>query len=501
MGQKSVERTKKTLDKDLDKLAHVDDAARFVLRGFGPAGAGLVFTVIAMLVAGLYVFDRPEAVIVVAASAACAYMAMNIGANDVTNNVGAAVGARAIGMGAALVMAAVFEILGATLAGSRVTATISGGIVSHTGIGDAQTLIWIMMAALTAAALWINLATWLNAPVSTTHAVVGAVLGAGVAAGGADSIDWWSVGAITASWIVSPLLGGLVAATFLWLIKETIIYRQDKIGAACHWVPILTGAMAGSFTTFLMLQTANLHGLPGSAASMIGLTAGLLGWVTARPFVRRQAAGLENRNSSLRVLFRLPLIGAAALLSFAHGANDVSNAIGPLSAIVHVTMEAPDIPAEIDVPAWVMGIGALGISVGLLLFGPRLIRLVGEQITKLNPARGWCVAMSCAVTVIVASWFGLPVSSTHIAIGAVFGVGLFREWYTRHSRRRLVYLRARSGHVELVEREERNPEEHRRRKLVRRSYLITIGAAWVVTVPLSGLLAAAFYWIMVALFL
>ncbi len=200
------------------------------------------------------------------------------------------------------------------------------------------------------------------------------------------------------------------------------------------------------------------------------------------------------------MLFRLPLIGAAALLSFAHGANDVSNAIGPLSALVHVTIESRDISAAVGVPAWVMAIGALGISVGLLLFGPRLIHLVGEQITKLNPARAFCVALSSAVTVIVASWFGLPVSSTHIAVGGVFGVGLFREWYTRHSRRRLEYLRAKAGAVELVEREERNPDETRRRRLVRRSYLVGIVAAWVITVPLSGALAALLYWIMVALF-
>ncbi|MDG3575095.1 inorganic phosphate transporter [Rhizobium sp. YJ-22] len=500
MAPKPVERTKKTLDKDLDKLTFVDDAARFALRRFGPLGAAVLFTAFAMLVAGVYVFHQPAAVVVVAASALCAYMAMNIGANDVTNNVGAAVGARAITMAGALIMAAVFEILGATLAGSRVVETISGGIVSHASVMDAQTLTWIMMAALAAAAIWLNFATWLNAPVSTTHSIVGAVLGAGIAAGGVDFINWHGMAMIFVSWVISPLMGGVIAIGFLFLIKETIIYRDDKIGAACHWVPILIGVMAGSFTAFLAIQTQYLHGLSVIGATVTGMAVGLLSWVSARPFVRAQAAGLENRNSALRVLFRLPLIGAAALLSFAHGANDVSNAIGPLSALVHVTIESRDISAAVGVPAWVMAIGALGISVGLLLFGPRLIHLVGEQITKLNPARAFCVALSSAVTVIVASWFGLPVSSTHIAVGGVFGVGLFREWYTRHSRRRLEYLRAKAGAVELVEREERNPDETRRRRLVRRSYLVGIVAAWVITVPLSGALAALLYWIMVALF-
>jgi PiT family inorganic phosphate transporter len=216
------------------------------------------------------------------------------------------------------------------------------------------------------------------------------------------------------------------------------------------------------------------------------------------PIVARQSQGLENRNSSLRILFKFPLIGSAALLSFAHGANDVSNAIGPLSAIVRSISglsSGGDAP-----PLWVMLIGALGISVGLLLFGPRLIHLVGEQITKLNPMRAYCVALSTAFTVIVASWFGLPVSTTHIAVGAVFGVGFFREWYTRNSKRRIEYMRSKAEAWAIDEPEDPNVHEARRRYLVRRSHFMTIIAAWIITVPVSAALAALLYLVMFALF-
>ncbi|MBT6118127.1 MAG: inorganic phosphate transporter, partial [Rhodospirillaceae bacterium] len=215
-------------------------------------------------------------------------------------------------------------------------------------------------------------------------------------------------------------------------------------------------------------------------------------WLVMRPIVRRQSEGMENRNQSLRILFRIPLICSAALLSFAHGANDVANAIGPLAAILH-SAEFGDVSSKAVVPVWIMVIGAFGISLGLFLYGPKLVRMVGGKITKMNPMRAYCVALSAAITVIIASWLGLPVSSTHIAVGAVFGVGFFREYFTRHSRRRReMVLRARGG--EANGDDPIAPEELRHRKLVRRSHFLTIVAAWVVTVPATALLAAlAFY--------
>ncbi|MBB3353358.1 PiT family inorganic phosphate transporter [Rhizobium sp. BK049] len=490
--------TKRTLDKDLDKITYVEDAAKHVARRLVAPGLGLIFVGIVMLFAGVYVFDRPGAVLVVAAAALAGYMAMNIGANDVTNNVGAAVGARAMTMGQALVIAAIFEVLGATIAGGEVVKTISSDIVDAGQVSPAV-LGWIMMAALTAAALWINLATWMNAPVSTTHAIVGAVIGAGISAVGPEPVNWRVMFEITSSWITSPLLSGLIAAGLLYLVKTLIIYRDDKIAAARRWVPVLVATMAGGFMAYMLLQLSPIGRFPPFTVILIGIGIGLVSWLAVRPLVLAQARDLENRNSSLRVLFRLPLIGSAALLSFAHGANDVSNAVGPLSAIVHSVGIGGDGVGH--PPLWVMLIGAFGISVGLLLFGPRLIRLVGEEITKLNPMRAYCVALSTAFTVIVASWLGLPVSTTHIAVGAVFGVGFFREWYTRRSKRRIAYIRRKAESWELDEPEEPNIHERRRRYLVRRSHFMTIIAAWIITVPVSATLAAMIYWVMFALFI
>lgn len=489
-----------TLDKDLGKFTYLEDAGQFVARSLVRPAAGLIFLVLAGLLASLYVGNSPGAIAIIAGAALGAYMAINIGANDVTNNVGAAVGAKAITMVQALVIAAIFDAAGALLAGGEVVKTISSGIVQSAEIPSGDVFISVMLAALLAAALSVNIATWLNAPVSTTHAIVGGVLGAGVAAAGFSAISWSAMREITLSWVLSPLISAVIATAFLAFIYEFIAYRQDKVAAAVKWLPVLLGVMGGSFSAYLAFKgLENVVAISLKTALGAGLVIGIATWAATVPIIRKRAEGLENRNQSIRKLFRLPLIFSAALLSFAHGANDVSNAIGPLSAIVHATSSA-SLTETVSIPLWVMTIGAFGISAGILLFGPRLILIVGKQITRLNPIRAFCVALSAAVTVLVASWFGLPVSSTHIAVGGVFGVGLFREWYTRHSRRRLEYLRAKAGAVELVEREERNPDETRRRRLVRRSYLVGIVAAWVITVPLSGALAALLYWIMVALF-
>lgn len=496
MGKSTPKLLKPTLDKDLDKIAYVEEAAQHVSRGFAPFGIAILFLVAATLLAGAVVMDRPGSLMVIAAAAIGAYMAMNIGANDVTNNVGPAVGSRAMSMGVALMIAVVFETAGAMIAGGDVVSTISRGIVDPAKMPNADVFVWAMMASLLSSALWVNLATWIGAPVSTTHAVVGGVLGAGVAAAGMASVNWPVMGGIAASWIISPVLGGIIAALFLAFIKEFIIYRHEKIEAARRWVPILIGIMTGAFISYLVLKGLNkLVTVTLWQSLAIGLFAGIISWLLSRPLIRRQSEGLENRNQSLRKLFRLPLIFAAALLSFAHGANDVANAIGPLSAIVHAA-QAHEISGKVVVPLWVMIIGAAGISLGLLLFGPRLIKLVGEQITKLNPMRAYCVSLSAAITVIVASALGLPVSSTHIAVGAVFGVGFFREWYTRNSKRRMEYMRMKSEKWVIEPKPERNPEELRRRYLVRRSHFMTIVAAWIITVPASAGLAAVLYWVM-----
>src|SRR6056297_2402120 len=477
-----------TLDKDLHKISNMEYATNYVSRPMVGLGIALVFIVVAALAAGILFGSYPSNLIVIAAAAFGAYMAINIGANDVANNMGPAVGANALTMGGAIVIAALCESAGALLAGGDVVSTISKGIIDPAGVSELRVFTWAMMAALISAALWVNLATKVGAPVSTTHSVVGGVMGAGIAAAGFAAVNWPTMGAIAASWVISPVLGGVIAAAFLALIKSRIIYQDDKIAAARRWVPVLVGIMAGTFAAYLALKgLKRVIKIDLQTALLIGLILGIAIWALTHPMIRRQSEGMENRNKSLKVLFGLPLVFSAALLSFAHGANDVANAVGPLAAIVHAS-EFGVAAGKVTIPMWVMVIGAFGISFGLFLFGPKLIRMVGSQITKLNPMRAYCVALSAAITVIVASWLGLPVSSTHIAVGGVFGVGFFREWYMeRHLKKGF----AAQGKVHRLPAEERA-----RRKLVRRSHFLTIVAAWVITVPAAALMSAVIFYLL-----
>jgi inorganic phosphate transporter, PiT family len=495
---------KQTLDKDLEKITSVEDASKNVSKGLAAPGAAFLFLLAVIVFTTASLGGQQSTIIAVAAAVLAAYMAMNIGANDVANNIGAAVGARAFSLGVGLAIAAVCEVAGAVIAGSPVAETISSGILHVEMMASPGHFVWAMMASLLASAIWINIATWIGAPISTTHAIVGGVTGAGIAAAGFGVVNWTLLAGIAVSWIASPLLGACVAIGMLAFIKSFIIYTPDKIAAARRWVPVLIGLMFGTFATYLAIKLS-AHGftLQLPQAMMMGLAVALIFWAIAIPVIRRQSEGLENRNQSLKKLFNVPLIFSAALLSFAHGANDVANAIGPLAAIVD-TLRGADLTADAQVPAWELLIGGLGISLGLLLFGPKLINLVGKEITKLNPMRAYCVALSAAVTVILASSIGVPVSSTHIAVGSVFGVGLFREWYIAKSRRRQDYLRRKAGlepQTRTKHANEVNTDEVRRRFLVRRSHLLTIVAAWTITVPMSAALAAVLAMVMFRLFI
>ncbi len=476
-----------TLDRDLARLSSLEMATSYVSRPMIGLGVSLVFVVMAGIAAMSFFGQESNSTIVVIAACLGAYMALNIGANDVANNMGPAVGANALSMGGAIAIAVVFESAGALLAGGDVVKTIAKGIIEPESMGTASVFVWAMLAALLSAALWVNLATWVGAPVSTTHSVVGGVMGAGIAAAGFSAVNWGTMGNIAASWVISPVLGGVIAAFFLWFIKSQIIYRDDKIAAARRWVPVLIGIMGGVFAAYLALKgLKKIIKIDMPTALLIGAAIGVLIWLAMVPVIRKQSQGLENRNKSLKVLFGLPLVVSAALLSFAHGANDVANAVGPLAAIVQATASG-NFTEVVSIPLWVMIIGAFGISFGLFLFGPKLIRMVGGQITKLNPMRAYCVALSAAITVIVASWLGLPVSSTHIAVGGVFGVGFFREWDAER--------RIRKARMAMPDRPTYAPEERRRRKLVRRSHFMTIIAAWVITVPAAALLSGLIFFL------
>ena len=481
-----------------------------------------------------------------------AYMAMNIGANDVANNVGPAVGSRAMTMTMAIIIAAVFEAAGALIAGGEVVKTIKKGIIDIAAFGgNPDPFIWAMMAALLAAALWLNFATAMKAPVSTTHSIVGGVMGAGIAAAGFSIVSWTTMAKIAASWVISPILGGVIAAAFLFAIKKSIVFKEDKIKAAKQYVPIFVAVMSWAFVTYLVLKglkkiwpqvvdilnTIPLISLemtkkpPFLTALIIGALIGLVVYFLLKAKLATQKE-MKNSKDAVNTLFTIPLIFAAALLSFAHGANDVANAIGPLAAINDAVVNG-GISSKASIPLWVMGVGAVGIAIGLALYGPKLIRTVGSEITELDQIRAFSIAMAASITVIIASQLGLPVSSTHIAIGGVFGVGFLREYLhltetttTIEEDQELIQdekhnLNALKGELKtltskkekdvteykrivelykLIEKEEKlikSAKKHIKRvqkvEYVKRDAIKKIIAAWLITVPAAAVLAALLF--------
>jgi PiT family inorganic phosphate transporter len=477
-----------------------------------------------------------------------AYMAMNIGANDVANNVGPAVGSKALTMFGAIVIAAIFEASGALIAGGDVVKTIKKGIIDIAAFdGDVNSFIWAMMAALLAAAAWLNFATYVKAPVSTTHSIVGGVMGAGIAAAGFSIVAWGTMGKIAASWVISPVLGGVIAAIFLYSIKKSIVFKDNKVESATKWVPVFVAIMSWAFVTYLTLKGLKkiwpsivdiFTFLPDTkkptflTAAILGVIVALLVYVFVKKIIEKNAQSMENSRAGVNALFTIPLIFAAALLSFAHGANDVANAIGPLAAINDAIMSG-GISSKAGIPLWVMAVGALGIAIGLALYGPKLIKTVGAEITELDQMRAFSVAMAAAITVIIASQLGLPVSSTHIAVGGIFGVGFLREYLESSKDKSEVeqeqeiltdekkQLKAYQAELATLEsKESKNKDDYERIvalyrlideeeelikeakkslknaekvKYVKRDAVKKIVAAWIITVPAAAVLSALVY--------
>ncbi|WP_371225224.1 inorganic phosphate transporter [Roseovarius sp. 2305UL8-3] len=458
-----------------------------------------------------------------------AYMALNIGANDVANNVGPTVGAKVMTLGAALVMAATFEALGAIIAGGNVVGTVRAGIVDPSLISDQMVYVWVMMAALLAAAVWLNLATMVGAPVSTTHSIVGGVLGAGVAAAGLSVVNWTVVTNIVASWVISPLLGAVLAAGCLYVVKRSVTYQSDILGAARRVIPMLVAAMTMSFTTFLLVKgLKKIISVDLVTMATLGFAFAVVAWFVMRVVVMRQAQGLENTKAGVNRLLAVPLILAAAALSFAHGSNDVANAIGPLAGIVDA-LASGDVHAKAGIPFWLLAIGAIGLAIGLLAFGPRVIRTIGSELTHLDAIRAYCIAMAATLTVILASQLGLPVSTTHVTVGAVLGVGFLRErikaryegilheiheahpegdtdgvdaflkrFHTtpiaeRSAMLKELKLKTRMGQSDVTKLDRKTITRLHKRDLVDRSLVLRIFAAWIITVPATAAISAIAY--------
>lgn len=462
------ERDYRILDKDLGRMSNAEQAALTLARPRVRIGLALVFIAAAAEVAATVLAGQPALGIVAAAIAIAIYLALSIGANDVANALSPAVGAGAIGLTAGLWLVAAMDVAGAVIAGAPVTHTLAAGLIGD-NLGRGSPTALMMLAALASGATWISVATWLDAPVSTTHSVVGAIAGAGMATYGIGSVNWPGLGVVALGWLISPLISGGLAAGLLASLHHHVLDRDDPLPTGRTW---LTAIVAMAASILIGVAALSYGGLGWPA--VLGLTAGagLLGALYAHRVLGRQIRAGEKQDKALKALLGLPLIVAAMVMGFAHGANDTSTVAAPLGIVL---AEVGSQSGPLLSLRAVMAFSGLGIGVGILLFGGRLVHMVGSNITRLNPARSLCITLAAGITVLGFSLAGLPVSTTHIAVGGVFGVGFWREYRDR----RLSRSRAPMPDEELG-----------RRHLVRRSYMRTIIGAWLITVPANAALAA-----------
>jgi PiT family inorganic phosphate transporter len=356
------------------------------------------------------------------------YMAWAIGANDVANAMGTSVGSGAITIAQAVVIAGVFEFAGAYFVGGHVTDTVRKGMLDLSLISDQQ-LLWGMLASLVSAATLLLVATTYGLPLSTTHAIVGAIVGFGAVAIDVDAVDWDQVGLIVASWVTSPLMGGVVAYLTFQFIRRCILDRDDPMAAAKRHGPMFFFAVTfviGLVTFFKGLKNLRLNfDLPEALmlSAGVGVLGAGLGWIFLQRIEQSDEPG--GRYRDVERVFAVMVVLTACAVAFAHGSNDVANAIGPLAAVVQVVREGTA-GATAPVEPWMLMVGGVGIVVGLATLGYRVMDTVGRNITELTPSRGFAATFASALTIVVASRAGIPVSTTHILVGSVLGVGMAR---------------------------------------------------------------------------
>ncbi|MCA9508165.1 MAG: inorganic phosphate transporter [Myxococcales bacterium] len=374
---------------------------------------------------------EPVLILVVIAVIAGFYLAFNIGANDVANTMGTSVGSQAMSIKQAIVLAAICEFLGALLIGDEVSRTIKQGFVSPTIFAaDPYGFALGMTGAILATSLWLQFATFRGLPVSTTHSIVGAVLGFAIMRGGWGEINFSQLGAIFSSWLISPILGGIIAFLCLRFILRFIIDSNDPIGRSKKIVPFMIGSaviiLSSAFTPKLIKKVLdNYVGVWGIIASI------LLGLLVAFIFhiLIEKISPSSNRRDELLILtekiFAKMQFVTACFLAFAHGSNDVANAIGPASAVISALVDN-SVNKETHVPLWLLLVGGVGIVIGLAIFGRKVIQTVGKNITEITPTRGFAAEFSAALTILLGTILGLPLSTTHVLVGAVIGVGFAR---------------------------------------------------------------------------
>ena len=360
------------------------------------------------------------------------YMAWGIGANDVANAMATSVGSKVLNLRNALIVAAIFEFAGAVLAGGGVTSTIRKGIIDVSSIsGQPEILIFGMLASLLAAATWLNLASKLGWPVSTTHSIVGAIVGFGAVGIGTGAVQWGGVATIASSWVISPIVAGLIAFMLFKTVQYLVLDRPDPLAQAKRWVPVYM-FMAG----FLMTAVTLTKGIKNLGfdlsfandmiySAVVGLAVALIGaWFISRIKVD-PAADREFRFHTVDRVFAVLMVLTACTMAFAHGSNDVANAIGPVAAVISVA-QTGIVEQKAGISIWMLLLGGGGIVIGLATFGRHVMATVGEGITHLTPSRGFAAELAAAATVVVASGTGMPVSTTHTLVGAVLGVGIAR---------------------------------------------------------------------------
>jgi len=361
------------------------------------------------------------------------FMAWGIGANDVANAMGTSVGSKALSFKQAVMIAAVFELAGAILAGGEVTTTIRKGIIDVSSLGDTpELLVYGMLASLLAAGIWLLVASRQGWPVSTTHSIVGAIVGFGAVGIGFDAVYWGKVGTIAASWVTSPLLAGTIAFFLFRSIQKLIIDTESPVESAKRYVPFyifMVGFIIAMVTMVKGLKHVgihlNLHESLIIAAGIGGLIMIIGTWMIKR-LKFDPAADRDFHFNHMEKIFGVLMIFTAIAIAFAHGSNDVANAIGPVAAIVSIVGSAGEIATKSATPIWILVLGGAGIVFGLVTYGHKVIATIGSGITELTPSRGFAATLAAAITIVFASGVGLPISTTHTLVGGVLGVGLAR---------------------------------------------------------------------------
>ena len=363
---------------------------------------------------------------------ACVYMACNIGANDVANAMGTSVGSKSLTFRQAVLIAAVAVFAGALFVGGHVSDTVRKGMVDPNLFADMPMhLVYGMISALVAASIWLHIASSLGWPVSTTHSIVGAVVGFGVIAGGAEAVNWGKVGFVVMSWVVSPVMGGLVAYGVFRFITVKIFDQRNPVEQSKKWVPLMV------FVVFVILANAMVYkGLKNlkldmgfQNALMVALMVGAVAFVIAKFLVNKvkevSPDDINQQFASTEYIFKFLQVITAFYVAFAHGANDVANAVGPLAAVVSI-LKSGSVEMKVQMPLWILALGGTCIVFGLMIWGTRVMETIGKKITEITPSRGFSAEFAAATVVLICSKMGLPISTTHTLVGSVIGVGFAR---------------------------------------------------------------------------